>query len=243
MTRITNAETRERFVEIPAGRRRLRGVLRLPRELRAMVAFADGSGSDRFNPRNQIVAQVLQDAGLATLLVDLLEEDETQDRWRVFDIELLAARLGVAARWLGRDPETRDLQLGYLGAGTGAAAALMAAARRPEQVAAIVTRGGQPDLAWDELPDVLAPTLLIVGSRDEGVRELNRQALTLLRCTKELVVIPGATHLFEERGASEEVARLAARWFLRHLAAGRRTNPDPSKIQATRPIPVVGNPR
>ncbi len=157
ITQSTNAGTRERFVEIPAGRRKVRGTLRIPREPQGVVAFAHGSGSGRFSPRNQFVAQKLQDAGLTTLLIDLLEEDETQDRRNVFDIELLADRLGAATHWLVLDPETRDLRLGYFGASTGAAAALVAAARRPESVAAVVSRGGRPDLAWDDLPDVDRP--------------------------------------------------------------------------------------
>ena len=157
ITQNTNAGTRERFVEIPAGRRKVRGTLRIPREPQGVVAFAHGSGSGRFSPRNQFVAQKLQDAGLTTLLIDLLEEDETQDRRNVFDIELLADRLGAATHWLVQDPDTRDLRLGYFGASTGAAAALVAAAWRPESIAAVVSRGGRPDLAWDDLPDVAHP--------------------------------------------------------------------------------------
>ncbi len=160
---------RERFVEISAGRRKVNGVLRLPSEAVGVVAFAHGSGSGRFSPRNQFVAQVLQDAGLATLLIDLLEEDEAQDRRMVFDIELLASRLGAASHWLSRDPDTHSLKLGYFGASTGAAAALVAAARWTGPVDAVVSRGGRPDLAEDDLPDVVAPTLLIVGGRDEQV--------------------------------------------------------------------------
>jgi putative phosphoribosyl transferase len=192
----------------------------------AVIAFAHGSGSGRFSPRNQYVARVLQEAGMATLLIDLLEEDEAEDRLKVFDIELLADRLRAAAAWLGRDPDSRALRLGYFGASTGAAAALVAAARQPEAVGAVVSRGGRPDLASAELPDVTAPTLLIVGSLDEQVLELNRQALALLRCTKQLVVVPGATHLFEEPGALEDVARLAARWFLQHLGSKTPTVRD-----------------
>jgi len=217
----TNVKPRERLVDIPAGKRLVSGILSVPREPLAVVAFAHGSGSGRFSPRNQFVAQALSDAGLATLLIDLLEEDEAQDRRKVFDIELLAARLQHAAAWLGQDPETCGLQVGYFGASTGAAAALVAAARGPERIGAVVSRGGRPDLAWDDLPAVAAPTLLLVGGRDEDVLELNRRALALLRCPKELVVIPGATHLFPEPGALEEVARLAARWFLRHLGPAK----------------------
>jgi pimeloyl-ACP methyl ester carboxylesterase len=161
------------------------------------------------------------------LLIDLLGEDESEDRRKVFDIELLADRLLTAALWLSRDSTTHGLPLGYFGASTGGAAALVAAARRPELVRAIVSRGGRPDLARTALPDVLAPTLLIVGGRDEDVLELNRQALALMLCRRELFVIPGATHLFPEPGALEEVARLAAEWFLRHLAAADRPAGSP----------------
>jgi len=216
-TPATNATPRERLVEIPAGKRMVSGILSLPREPQAVVAFAHGSGSGRFSPRNQFVARVLQEAGLATLLIDLLEESESRDRRLVFDIELLAQRLQHAASWLEKDPETSGLQLGYFGASTGAAAALVAAARQPEWIGAVVSRGGRPDLAWDDLPAVAAPTLLLVGGDDDEVLELNRQALARMRCPKELVVIPGATHLFPEPGALEEVARLATLWFVRHL--------------------------
>ncbi len=218
----TNAGTRDRLVEISAGRKTMAGILSLPRKPLGVVAFAHGSGSGRFSPRNQFVARALQGAGLATLLIDLLEKDEARDRHKVFDIELLADRLGAAAHWLGRDPEMCGLRLGYFGASTGAAAALVAAARQPEAVGAVVSRGGRPDLAGDALPDVVAPTLLLVGGRDEQVLELNRQALAVLRCPRELVVIPGATHLFPEPGALEEVARLAERWFLRHLGPAEK---------------------
>ncbi len=216
-THATNATPRERLVAIPAEKRMVSGILSLPREPQAVVAFAHGSGSGRFSPRNQFVARVLQEAGLATLLIDLLEESESRDRRLVFDIELLADRLQRAASWLGQDPDTSGLRLGYFGASTGAAAALVAAARQPEWIGAVVSRGGRPDLARDDLPAVAAPTLLLVGGDDEEVLELNRQALARLRCPKELVVIPGATHLVPEPGALEEVARLATRWFLRHL--------------------------
>jgi putative phosphoribosyl transferase len=208
----------ERQVEIPAGRRRLSGILKVPADAKGVVAFAHGSGSGRFSPRNQFVARVLQEGGLATLLLDLLEAEEAEDRRKVFGIELLAERLQSAADWLSQEPATRSLRLGYFGASTGAGAALVAAARKPAAVGAIVSRGGRPDLATDNLPAVQAPTLLIVGGNDDVVLELNRQALRRLRCPKELVVVPGATHLFEEPGTLEEVARLAKEWFLRHLA-------------------------
>jgi putative phosphoribosyl transferase len=201
-----------------------------------MVAFAHGSGSGRLSPRNQFVAGVLQDAGLGTLLIDLLEEDEAEDRRAVFDIDLLADRLGAATHWLGRDRATHGLPVGYFGASTGAAAAVMAAAREPERVGAIVSRGGRPDLAWDALPDVAAPTLLIVGGSDEGVGELNRQALALLRCPKEMVVISGATHVFPEPGALEQVACLAERWFLRHLGSDPWAHRSPSGSNTVGPV-------
>jgi putative phosphoribosyl transferase len=214
---VTNTKTKERQVEIPSGRRRLSGILRVPSSAAGVVAFAHGSGSGRFSPRNQFVARALEEGGLATLLLDLLEEEEAGDRAKVFDIELLAERLQSAADWLRREPETSALRLGYFGASTGAGAALVAAARNPSAVGAVVSRGGRPDLARTYLSAVQAPTLLIVGGNDEPVIELNEQALRLLRCPKELVIIPGATHLFEEPGTLEEVARLAKQWFVRNL--------------------------
>jgi putative phosphoribosyl transferase len=195
----------------------LNGILVVPPGAQAVVVFAHGSGSGRLSPRNQYVARVLQKADLATLLIDLLEEDEAEDRDKVFDIELLAQRLHAAAEWLRHKPETRDLRLGYFGASTGAGAALVAAARNPETVGAVVCRGGRPDLAEESLPAVRAPTLLIVGGDDEVVIELNEDALRRLRCPKQLVIIPGATHLFQEPGALEEVSRLAQEWFVQHL--------------------------
>jgi putative phosphoribosyl transferase len=213
----TSVKKMERQVKIPVGVRRLAGILTVPTETKGVVAFAHGSGSGRFSPRNQFVSRVLQEAGLATLLLDLLEEEEAEDREKVFDIDLLAGRLQSAADWLSQEPAIRSLRLGYFGASTGAGAALMAAARKPATVGAVVSRGGRPDLAMDYLPAVQAPTLLIVGGYDDVVLELNRRALRLLRCPKELVVVPGATHLFEEPGTLEEVARLAKEWFLRHL--------------------------
>jgi putative phosphoribosyl transferase len=209
----------EREVAIPSGRRTLRGILSLPAGAKGVVAFAHGSGSGRFSPRNQFVARVLQEAGLATLLLDLLEEEEADDRDKVFDIPLLAERLQSAAAWLQREPATSALPLGYFGASTGAGAALVAAARDPKAVMAVVSRGGRPDLADQDLPAVQAPTLLIVGGNDDVVIELNEQALLLLRCPKQLVIVPGATHLFEEPGTLEEVARLAKDWFVRHLGS------------------------
>jgi putative phosphoribosyl transferase len=207
----------DRLVEVPAGRLSLPGHLSVPRGAGAVVVFAHGSGSGRHSPRNQFVAAALQDAGLGTLLLDLLDEDEAADRRKVFDIGLLADRLQSAGDWLARQPETAELGLGYFGASTGGGAALVAAARQPRRVGAVVSRGGRPDLAGDALAAVEAPTLLIVGGDDEQVLVLNEDAFEQLRCSKELMVVPRATHLFPEPGALEEVARLARDWFLRWL--------------------------
>ena len=214
------AETKgtKRQVEVPTGRRRLSGILRVPAGAKGVVAFAHGSGSGRFSPRNQFVARALEEGGLATLLLDLLEEAEAEDRDKVFDIALLAEQLQSAADWLSQEAQTSTLRLGYFGASTGAGAALVAAAQAPAAVRAIVSRGGRPDLAHAYLSAVRAPTLSIVGGNDDVVIELNEQALGLLRCPKKLVIVPGATHLFEEPGALEEVACLAKQWFVRFLA-------------------------
>jgi len=200
--------------------------MHVPTDARGVVAFAHGSGSGRFSPRNQFVARVLQEASLATVLLDLLEEEESEDRRKVFDINLLAARLQSAADWIQKESATSALPLGYFGASTGAGAALVAAARDPAAVWAVVSRGGRPDLAGDHLSAVEAPTLLIVGGNDDVVIELNEQALRLLRCPKQLVIVPGATHLFEEPGTLEEVARLAKEWFVRHFSLSPGASPD-----------------
>ena len=194
------------------------GDLVVPAEASAVVAFAHGSGSSRRSPRNRQVAAALNDAGLATLLFDLLTEHEALDRANVFDIALLGSRLSAAADWLRSQPEAAELPLGYFGASTGAAAALWAAVE-PDggRVGAIVSRGGRPDLAGDRLPLVQAPTLLIVGGDDRDVLALNRQARARIRCESDLILIPGAGHLFEEPGALEHVAVLAAAWFARYL--------------------------
>lgn len=197
---------------------RLEGILGLPDGAQGVVLFAHGSGSGRLSPRNQYVARVLRENGLGTLLIDLLENWEADDRSKVFDIDLLAQRLLEATDWLRQEPSTRDLSIGYFGASTGAAAALQAAAGNPE-IGAVVSRGGRPDLAMQYLPEVKAPILLIVGGIDVPVIPLNQQAYELLSGPKELVIVPGASHLFEEPGALEEVARLAADWFSRHLSA------------------------
>jgi len=208
----------EQPVQVPAGRVRLEGILGLPEKPAGVVLFAHGSGSGRLSPRNTLVARTLQGGGLATLLIDLLEEQEAEDRRKVFDIDLLADRLLAATAWLAQTPATGSLRVGYFGASTGAGAALQAAARSPALVAAVVSRGGRPDLAGPYLSNVMAPTLLIVGGNDQPVIRMNREALALLTCPKELVIVPGATHLFEEPGTLEQVADLAVRWFTRYLA-------------------------
>ena len=200
----------------------LKGDLALPERARGVVLFAHGSGSSRHSPRNQFVAQRLQETGLATLLMDLLtlreeEEDARTARLR-FDMGLLGRRLIAALDWLAEDARIRDRPVGCFGASSGAGGALVAAAERPESIKAVVSRGGRPDLAGDSLPRVQAPTLLIVGSHDTAVIEMNRQALERLRCVKELVIVPGASHLFEEPGALEIVAKLAAAWFIRYAS-------------------------
>jgi putative phosphoribosyl transferase len=207
----------DRQVEIVSGRAHLPGMLGVPKGAQGVVLFAHGSGSGRFSPRNQAVAGALREAGLGTLLVDLLEEWESEDRQKVFDIDLLAERLMSATEWLRSNDETSTLAIGYFGASTGAAAALQAAAALGDEVDAIVSRGGRPDLAMPYLWQVAAPTLLIVGGHDYPVIPLNQQAYDRLTCAKELAVVPGATHLFEESGALEEVSRLAAEWFRRYL--------------------------
>ena len=214
----------ERVAQIPAGSETLEGNLSIPDRARAVILFAHGSGSSRHSPRNRFVARVLNDARLATLLTDLLTADEEEvdevTRHLRFDITLLAQRLVAITDWLAVQPEAQEMRIGYFGASTGAAAALVAAAERPAVVGAIVSRGGRPDLAGPALPRVRAPTLLIVGGNDFPVLELNREALRELRAEAELSIVPGATHLFEEPGALEEVARLSAQWFTRHLGGG-----------------------
>jgi putative phosphoribosyl transferase len=204
-------------VTIPADGMPLPGILTLPPEPGGVVVFAHGSGSSRFSTRNRLVADTLVHANFGTLLFDLLSEAEAQDRANVFDIPLLAQRLEVAADWLAHRPATSGLPLGYFGASTGAAAALVAAAGRRATVRAVVSRGGRPDLAGELLRRVHVPTLLIVGRADTEVLALNRAALARLGGIKRLVVVPGATHLFEEQGALDKVAGLAALWFRLHL--------------------------
>lgn len=209
------ADTDVRAVEI--GAPRLQGLVGVPGAARGLVIFAHGSGSGRLSPRNNHVAAALRQAGLATLLLDLLTPSEERDRANVFDIPLLASRLTLATEWAAQQPETKALRAGYFGASTGAGAALVAAADAPGKVHAVVSRGGRPDLAGTALPRVRAPTLLIVGSRDELVIGLNRQAQARLASETELVIVPGASHLFEEPGTLDIVVQHAMRWFHAHL--------------------------
>jgi putative phosphoribosyl transferase len=208
-------------MQISVSKGTLTGDLIVPADAQGLVLFAHGSGSSRLSPRNRQVAEALQQRGLGTLLIDLLTIDEARadeaDGRHRFDIALLGERLEAAIGWLGDEPSTAALPLGCFGASTGAAAALVAAAHLPERVAAVVSRGGRPDLAGDALADVTAPTLLIVGGRDDVVLGLNREALGRLGGPAELEVVPDATHLFEEPGALDQVAELAAKWFVEHL--------------------------
>lgn len=207
----------ERLVYIPDKKVRLEGALGIAEGARGVVLFAHGSGSSRHSPRNNYVAQMLQKAGMSTLLMDLLTREEDIDYEMRFDIDLLSSRLRAATAWLAEEDETKGLKIGYFGASTGVAAALDASVPEGGRIGAIVSRGGRPDLAMDALPNVKAPTLLIVGGMDEVVIELNRKAFAMLKAEKELVIVPGATHLFEEPGALDEVARHAVRWFKKYL--------------------------
>lgn len=208
-------------VKIPVGRAIIEGNLVVPPAAKGVVLFAHGSGSSRFSPRNQYVAKVLNKAGLATLLIDLLTKEEEETDMRTgqfrFDIDLLSQRLIAATEWLRKNPITKNLVFGYFGASTGAAAALIAAAKLPAEIKTVVSRGGRPDLAVDYLQKVKAPTLLIVGGNDTVVLDLNKKAMQSLSAAKKLEIVPGASHLFEERGKLEEVARLSVDWFLVHL--------------------------
>ncbi len=208
-------------LRIATGSVTLEGDLNLPAGAHALVLFAHGSGSSRFSPRNRRVAQALNEAGLATVLADLLTPDEEaideRTRHLRFDINLLAGRLVGIMDWLVQQPRTRQLRIGCFGASTGAGAALVAAARRPDSVGAVVSRGGRPDLAGEALADVRAPTLLIVGGNDIPVIGMNEQARAKLQCECKLVIVPGATHLFEESGTLDTVAALARDWFLQHI--------------------------
>lgn len=219
----TLATNTEHSVNIPSGNYFLNGLLYVPEKAQGLVLFVHGSGSSRFSVRNQFVARSLNQANLATLLFDLLtpEEDVIDNYTREyrFNISLLASRLIDATQWCNTELKSFHLKIGYFGASTGGGAALVAAAQAPDTVKAIVSRGGRPDLAETYLPSVLAPTLLIVGGYDAVVIELNEQALAKLKCTKRLEIIPGATHLFEEPGTLDEVARLAKDWFKHHLTS------------------------
>jgi putative phosphoribosyl transferase len=210
-------------VQIQAGRAVLSGNLDIPEGAVALVLFAHGSGSSRHSPRNQFVARTLNNAGLATLLFDLLTQKEEaidmHSREHRFNIGMLAERLVHATKWAKQQQETRGLQIGYFGSSTGGAAALVAAAEIPKDVGGVVSRGGRPDLAGDALPKVQAPTLLIVGGNDDIVIELNEMARDQMRCEVKLEIVPGATHLFEEPGALEKVAKLASEWFVNHIGA------------------------
>lgn len=208
-------------VVMPVDSLNLEGTLSVPTAARGVVVFAHGSGSSRHSPRNRYVADILNESGLATLLIDLLTEDEQQVDLQIahlrFNIPLLARRLSEITEWVVKHPEVEDLEIGHFGASTGAAAALLTAAELPRLVRAVVSRGGRPDLAGPALVAVEAPTLLIVGGADTVVIDLNRRAMVHMQCEKELQIIPGATHLFEERGALKKVAELARDWFLKKL--------------------------
>lgn len=209
----------EKIVVIPADSVLLEGALALPEHTQGLVVFAHGSGSSRFSPRNNYVARFLQQAGIGTLLMDLLTKEEDAFYETRFDIDLLTHRLLLATDWLRTQADTRHLMIGYFGASTGAAAALKAAAAPGSSISAVVSRGGRPDLAEDALVHVHSPTLLIVGGNDDIVLQLNREAFARLPGKKELVIVPGATHLFEEPGALEQVAQAAAQWFKRYVGS------------------------
>ena len=213
---------KEEVVVIPAGRATIEGNLAIPRGAKGIVLFAHGSGSGRFSPRNQYVAKVLNDAGIGTLLVDLLTKEEEEVDVETgdfrFDIGLLSRRLEAATEWLKENPATKGLQIGYYGASTGAAAALIAATRFPEDVRTVVSRGGRPDLAMQHLKRVKVPILLIVGGKDTVVLGLNKKAMEQIPAEKKLKIVLGATHLFEEPGKLGEVAKLSAEWFSLHLS-------------------------
>ncbi len=223
---VDDSPGRDEDVEIAAGGVHLAGYLTVPSGARGIVVFVHGSGSSRLSPRNRFVAGVLNEAGLATLLFDLLTLDEEADRANVFDIGLLAGRLVDVTRWLVAQPGVRSIPIGYFGASTGAAAALWASTDVDVDIAAVVSRGGRPDLAGSRLAAVTAPTLLVVGSRDDHVLDLNREAQARLSCENRLAVVAGATHLFEEPGTLREAAELARDWFLGHLASARRRTED-----------------
>jgi len=205
------------LVRIPAGSVQLEGMLEIPKDAKGIVLFAHGSGSSRHSKRNNYVASILRAFGIGTLLFDLLTVEEAEDRANVFNIDLLAQRLLYATEWIRNNNKTKNLHIGFFGASTGAAAALKAAVVASVNIRAIVSRGGRPDMVGPILQKVKSPTLLTVGGNDFGVLEFNKDAYDMLRCKKEMKIIPGATHLFEEPGALEEVAKLASEWFVRHF--------------------------
>jgi dienelactone hydrolase len=221
MNEFNAAPLRDEEIVVPAGRVSIAGHLTIPQHPKGVVAFAHGSGSSRHSPRNQYVARVLNEAGFATVLFDLLTPDEERDRANVFDIPLLASRLVDITGWLASQPDTASLAIGYFGASTGAGAALAAAAHPGVKVAAVVSRGGRPDLAGEALRHVHSPTLLIVGGLDEVVLDLNRRARAAIPAECKIAIVPGATHLFEEPGTLEQVAMLARSWFTGHLNPAR----------------------
>ncbi|OGI22135.1 MAG: hypothetical protein A2808_03885 [Candidatus Moranbacteria bacterium RIFCSPHIGHO2_01_FULL_55_24] len=221
----------EREIRITTEDAVLPGILVVPEGASGIVLFAHGSGSSRFSPRNTFVARTLQNSGIATLLIDLLTEDEDAEYENRFNIDLLAERLGGVLRWIVSEPETKGLAIGLFGASTGAAAALIVAAEPDNPVAAVVSRGGRPDLALGRLGEVGAPTLLIVGGEDHEVILLNEQALASLHCEKRMEIVPGATHLFEEPGTLERVADLATRWFVRFLALPAEGSGEPEETE------------
>ncbi len=216
------AEPPEKLVRIPIDGMMLEGILVLPKRPKGLVIFAHGSGSSRKSPRNNYVARELRAQGIGTLLFDLLSEEEDFVYENRFNIPLLAERLTAATRWAMKQPEAKGLRVGFFGSSTGSAAAIISASKLGKETGAIVSRGGRPDLAMSYLGMVKAPTLLIVGGNDDVVIDLNKQAFYNMRCEKEMEIIPGATHLFEEPGTLEAVAKLAARWFRKHLVAKAR---------------------
>jgi dienelactone hydrolase len=218
---VATLNTQLKAHSVAIGQKRLEGDVVLPRKAKGLVIFAHGSGSSRFSPRNTHVAHELEVRGLGTLLLDLLTEREAYDRRNVFDIPLLAGRMVEAVRFARGDTELSSLRIGLFGASTGAAAALVAAAQLPQEIAAVVSRGGRPDLAGTALSQVRAATLLIVGGADYGVIDLNRDAFAALTCEKRLEIVPGATHLFEEPGTLDKVVDLAAQWFNAHFEAAK----------------------
>jgi dienelactone hydrolase len=240
---MTNASSEQKqfnqIVHIPVNGIKLEGALVIPSNAQGVVLFAHGSGSSRHSPRNNFVAEVLQGAGMGTLLMDLLTAREDATYETRFDIDLLTQRLEQATQWLRDQPQTRSLKIGYFGASTGAAAALRAAATLGRSIGAVVSRGGRPDLAMSVLDRVQSPTLLLVGGLDDIVIDLNREAYAKLKAEKHLEIVPGATHLFEEPGTLQEVARLAADWFKRYLGATASKRTTQAEIRR-RTSPLLG---